>query len=84
MACGVPVAAYGRGGPGELVVEGANGALAPADDLDALAAAVERAARLERAGCRVWAERHHSPEAFTARIEAWLLAVVAPNPPPDG
>ncbi|MFM8605374.1 MAG: glycosyltransferase [Cyanobium sp.] len=83
MACGVPVAAYARGGPGELVVEGANGALALADDLDALAAAVERAARLERAGCRAWAERHHSPEAFTARIEAWLEAVLATAQPPE-
>jgi UDP-glucose:tetrahydrobiopterin glucosyltransferase len=77
MACGVPVAAYGRGGPGELVVEGVNGALAPPDDLDALAMAVDRAARLDRAGCRAWAERQHSPAAFTARIEAWLLAAAA-------
>jgi UDP-glucose:tetrahydrobiopterin glucosyltransferase len=77
------VAAYGRGGPGELVVEGVNGALAPADDLDALAAAVQRAARLERGGCRAWAERHHSPEAFTERIEAWLLPVASPQPSPE-
>jgi UDP-glucose:tetrahydrobiopterin glucosyltransferase len=78
MACGVPVAAYARGGPGELVVEGANGALAPADDLDALAAAVERAGELDRQACRALAERHHSPEAFTARIEAWLEVVASP------
>lgn len=77
MACGVPVAAYARGGPGELVVEGANGALAAADDVEGLVAAVERAARLNRAACRAWAEAHHSPEAFTARIEAWLQAVVS-------
>jgi UDP-glucose:tetrahydrobiopterin glucosyltransferase len=78
MACGVPVAAYNRGGPGELVQEGVNGALAPPDDLDALAAAVERAARLDRRACRAWAEAHHSPEVFTARIEAWLQAAGAP------
>jgi UDP-glucose:tetrahydrobiopterin glucosyltransferase len=75
MACGVPVAAYARGGPGELVREGINGALAPADDLEALAAAVNRARGLDRAGCRRWAERHHSREAFTATIEAWLAEV---------
>ena len=79
MACGVPVATYARGGPGELVREGVNGALATPDDLEALAAAVQRAGQLDRAGCRAWAETHHSPEAFTARIEAWLQAAGAPG-----
>jgi UDP-glucose:tetrahydrobiopterin glucosyltransferase len=82
MACGVPVAAYARGGPGELVREGINGALAIPDDLDSLAAAVARAATVERAACRSWAEAHYSPEAFTARIEAWLQAVDSPAPLP--
>jgi UDP-glucose:tetrahydrobiopterin glucosyltransferase len=76
MACGVPVAAYARGGPGELVSEGRNGALAPADDVAALAAAVLRARELDRVGCRRWAERHHSAEAFSARIERWLEEVL--------
>ena len=76
MACGVPVAAYARGGPGELVREGINGALAPADDLEALAAAVNRARGLDRASCRQWAERHHSRAAFTAKVEAWLSEVL--------
>ncbi len=84
MACGVPVAAYARGGPGELVSEGHNGALAPADDVAALAAAALRARDLDRAGCRRWAERHHSAEAFSARIESWLEEVRhgAPLPAP--
>ena len=75
MACGVPVAAYARGGPGELVQEGVNGALAPADDLDGLAAAVARARLVPRRACRHWVERHCSREAFAARLEHWLLAV---------
>jgi len=75
MACGVPVAAYARGGPGELVREGINGALAAADDLEALAAAVCRARALDRNGCRAWTETHHSTEAFAGRLEAWLEAV---------
>lgn len=77
MACGVPIAAYARGGPGELVQEGRNGALAEPDDLEALAAAVQRAAGLDRAACRRWAEQHHGPEVFTQRIEAWLQAALA-------
>jgi len=76
MACGVPVATYARGGPGELVVEGANGALAPADDLEALAQAVTRAQSVPRHACRQMFERHHSMAAFSARIEAWLGQVV--------
>jgi UDP-glucose:tetrahydrobiopterin glucosyltransferase len=75
MACGVPVAAYARGGPAELVQEGVNGALAPADDLDALLAAVQRARRVPRLSCRRWVEHHCSREAFAARLERWLEAV---------
>lgn len=81
MACGVPVATYARGGPGELVREGVNGALATPDDLDSLEAAVRRAAGLDRGACRAWAEQHHSPEVFSARMEAWLQAV-RPDPGP--
>ena len=81
MACGVPVAAYARGGPGELVREGINGALAPPDDLHALAAAVQRAGHVDRGSCRSWAEAHHSPEVFTARIEAWLAGVGSSSEP---
>jgi len=76
MACGVPVAAYGRGGPAELVVEGLNGALAPPDDLEALEQAARRAAGVSRNSCRQWFEQHHSMAAFSQRIEAWLLDVV--------
>jgi UDP-glucose:tetrahydrobiopterin glucosyltransferase len=85
MACGVPVAAYARGGPGELVREGCNGALAPANDLAGLAAAVGRAARVDRRGCRQWFEQHHSLEAFGDRIEAWLHEAIgrAVEPPLD-
>lgn len=82
MACGVPVAAYARGGPAELVREGVNGALAAADDRPALAAAAERAMALDRAGCRRWVEQNCSQAAFAERVEAWLLELVrlAPHP----
>jgi len=76
MACGVPVAAYARGGPGELVQEGQNGALAPADDLGALEQAVRRAAGVSRSLCRQWFEQHYSVAAFSQRLETWLKGVV--------
>ncbi|MCP9774123.1 glycosyltransferase [Cyanobium sp. WAJ14-Wanaka] len=72
MACGVPVAAYARGGPAELVQEGLNGALCPPDDRQALVAAARRAMAVDRASCRAWVEQHASQAAFAARIEAWL------------
>lgn len=52
-ACGTPVAAYPVTGPVDVVVDGVNGAL----DAD-LAAAIERALAVDRAGCRAFAERH--------------------------
>jgi UDP-glucose:tetrahydrobiopterin glucosyltransferase len=76
MACGVPVAAYARGGPGELVREGSNGALAPADDREALEQAVKRAATVSREACRQWFEAHHSIAAFSSRLDRWLRKVV--------
>ncbi len=82
MACGVPVAAYARGGPAELVQEGVNGALATADDRAALASAAERAMALDRSGCRRWVERHCSQAAFAERMEAWLLELVGLAPGP--
>ncbi len=36
MACGVPVIAYDRGGPGELILSGITGWLVPPDDINAM------------------------------------------------
>jgi UDP-glucose:tetrahydrobiopterin glucosyltransferase len=74
MACGVPVVAYRRGGPGELVQPGQNGVLVEPDDVAALAAAVHQAERIDRQSCRRWAEAHASRAVLAARIEAWLQA----------
>jgi UDP-glucose:tetrahydrobiopterin glucosyltransferase len=84
MACGVPVVAYRRGGPAELVQPGVTGVLVPPDDVEALAAAVAPAELLDRRGCRRWVEQHCSRGAFAGRIEAWILQGLSAAGPPTG
>lgn len=69
MACGTPVAAYPVTGPRDVVLEGVSGAL----DAD-LAAAVERALRVDRASCRAYAESH-SWAAVAARMAATFAPI---------
>ena len=49
MACGVPVIAYRRGGPAEIVVDGVTGFLVEPDDVAGLAVAVGRIGEIDRA-----------------------------------
>jgi UDP-glucose:tetrahydrobiopterin glucosyltransferase len=77
MACGVPVVAYRRGGPGELVQPGVNGLLVEPDDVTALVAAVARVDAIDRRACRRWVEANASRAVLAERVEAWLLAGLA-------
>jgi len=76
LGCGVPVVAYRRGGPAEIVVDGETGHLVEPDNIEALAAGIARAGELSRPACRRSAEGDHSVEAFAARVEAWLDGLV--------
>ncbi|SNQ48939.1 Glycosyl transferase [Frankia canadensis] len=69
MACGTPVVTYPRGAMPEIVDEGVTGFLV--DGPAAAAAAVDRAAGLDRAACRAMASRRFS----TARMVTDYLAV---------
>jgi glycosyltransferase involved in cell wall biosynthesis len=68
MACGTPVAAYDRGALGEIV-DPATGVLAPAGDVDALAAAILAAPDRDRAAVRRRAERDFSLERMVDEYE---------------
>ena len=60
MACGTPVVAYRRGSMPEIIDTGQTGFLV--DNLAQAAAAVNDAARLDRATCRTVAESRFSAE----------------------
>ena len=84
MACGVPVIAYRRGGPAEIVVDGVTGFLVEPDDVAGLVAAVRRVGEIDRAACRAEVEQRWSVEALAARVEAWLVDLVDPRRAADG
>jgi glycosyltransferase involved in cell wall biosynthesis len=74
MVCGTPVIAYRRGSMAEVVDEGVTGFLV--DGPAAAAAAVPRAAALDRVGCRSVAERRFSSVRMVddyLRVYAQLL-----------
>ena len=77
MATGVPVVAYDRGGPAEIITDGETGFVVPADDVDALIGAVARIDTIRRISCRQRVEEHFSTEAFAARVNAWFRDVLA-------
>jgi UDP-glucose:tetrahydrobiopterin glucosyltransferase len=77
MATGVPVIAYDRGGPAEIVVDGRTGFVVPADDVDALVGAVERIDTIDRLECRRRVEEQFSTDALARRVDEWLQEVVA-------
>jgi UDP-glucose:tetrahydrobiopterin glucosyltransferase len=76
LACGVPVIAYRRGGPAEIVQDGKTGWLVEPDSVAGLVAAIERLAEIDRKACRHHAEQDYSLEALGDRFERWLTSVV--------
>ncbi|MCS5480353.1 glycosyltransferase [Corynebacterium sp. YIM 101645] len=75
MAAGTPVAAFRRGGLGEIL-SGAPACLAEPDDVDSLAAAVLAAADLDRGLVREWVTRHHSLSEVARRYLGFYREVV--------
>tara|TARA_Y100001968_G_scaffold306358_1_gene323112 strand:- start:598 stop:1689 length:1092 start_codon:yes stop_codon:yes gene_type:complete len=73
MACGVPVVAYDRGGPGELISSGLTGWVVPPDDIEAMGMALQKIEEIDRIKCRSWVEKFASKEVFAKRIEEWIV-----------
>jgi UDP-glucose:tetrahydrobiopterin glucosyltransferase len=72
MACGVPVIAYQRGGPAEIVNHGVTGWLVEPDSVPALANALRNLGQIDRTACRLHAETEYSLEAMGRRLNQWF------------
>ena len=77
LACGVPVIAYQRGGPAEIVQPGTTGWLVTPDDIAALANAASQLSQLERWDCRQQALSEYSLSAWGERFEQWFCKIIS-------
>tara|TARA_A100001388_G_scaffold89093_1_gene64383 strand:+ start:126 stop:1202 length:1077 start_codon:yes stop_codon:yes gene_type:complete len=76
LACGVPVIAYKRGGPGEIIRHGETGYLADPDDKNSLLSYVETIEKIKRNKCREWVEKNASTKIFANKVVSWLNKVL--------
>ncbi len=79
LACGVPVIAYRRGGPAEIVEPGKTGWLVEPDSVVGLVAAIGKISQLDRHTCRQATEAEYSLAAMGDRLEAWFSDILRPR-----
>jgi len=76
LACGVPVVAYKRGGPSEIIKHGQTGYLADPDDKKNMLSYVEIIEKIKRQKCREWVEENASIDIFANKVVNWLTKVM--------
>ncbi|NEO33703.1 MAG: glycosyltransferase family 4 protein [Symploca sp. SIO3C6] len=76
LACGVPVIAYRRGGPAEIIEDGKTGLVIEPDSVDALVEAIGKLDDIERYACRHRAEAEYSTVAMGDRVEQWFRDIL--------
>ena len=79
LACGVPVVAYKRGGPSEIIKHGETGYLAKPDDKESLLNYLEIINKIDRKNCREWVEKNASSNIFASKVLKWLNSVIKEN-----
>lgn len=72
LACGVPVIAYRRGGPTEIVRSGETGWLVEPDSVEGLVSAIARLDQIDRLACHRRAKAEYSLEAVAIKFEQWF------------
>ncbi len=72
LACGVPVIAYRRGGPAEIVQDGVTGFLVEPDSIEGLVTAINQIELIDRRKCRQQAEAEYSLTALGDRFSLWF------------
>jgi UDP-glucose:tetrahydrobiopterin glucosyltransferase len=72
LACGVPVVAYRRGGPAEIVEDGVTGFLVEPDSVEGLVQALNQIHEIDRQACRDRAETEYSLGAYGDRLNMWF------------
>ena len=76
LACGVPVIAYQRGGPSEIVRHGQTGWLVEPDNVTEMCNAVSSIHQIDRFKCRQQAESEYSLTALGDRFEQWFKDIL--------
>lgn len=76
LACGVPVIAYRRGGPAEIVTDGKTGFLVEPDSVAGLVGAIGRLDEIDRWDCRRIAETLFSQAAWGTVMEDWFYRAI--------
>jgi UDP-glucose:tetrahydrobiopterin glucosyltransferase len=76
LACGVPVIAYKRGGPAEIVRDELTGFLVEPDSVNGLVGAIARLDQIDRSACRRQAEVEYSLGALGDRFEHWFKSIL--------
>ena len=72
----MPVIAYKRGGPSEIIQHGQTGYLANPDDKEDMLSYVKIIEKIKRKNCREWVEKNASTDIFAKKVVNWLNNVI--------
>ena len=76
LACGVPIIAYNRGGPSEIVKHGQTGFLVEPDSVEGLIEAINKIDGIDRLACRRQATAEYSLSVLGDRFEDWFKKLI--------